>query len=216
MTTYDSYSQEAVWQDDEWYLDEEEWGYEEVIAPLPPRWPPELVMFGAVGLILLLGVVVLLQKPMGVREDGGVVSAESAEPVVLPFAPLYDDYVITQGPHGMSYGHYAIDLAAGAGAPIYAPIDGVVTALYVDGIGNPTLVIENEQYSVTFLHGDYIVTMGQAVTQSMQLGTESNKGNVTDMAGNSCRNRNCGYHTHLNVFDKTIGTNVNPLDLFDF
>ena len=48
------------------------------------------------------------------------------DPAPVPVAPVvpdsativypYDEYWVTQGPHGMSYGHMAIDLAAGKGA----------------------------------------------------------------------------------------------------
>lgn len=131
------------------------------------------------------------------------------------FVSPYADYTLTQGVHGTSYGHMAVDIAAGKGATIYSPIHGEVTALYVDGIGNPTLVIENEVYKVTMLHGDYTVQIGESLKAGDTVGTESNLGNTTDMQGNSCRNRNCGYHTHLNIFDKRIGTNINPLNLLE-
>ena len=131
------------------------------------------------------------------------------------FVPPYDDYTLTQGVHGYSYGHMAVDIAAGKGATIYSPIHGEVTELYIDGIGNPTLVIENEVYRVTMLHGNYSVKIGESLKAGEQVGTESNLGNTTDMQGISCRNRDCGYHTHLNIFDKRIGTNINPLDLLE-
>lgn len=125
----------------------------------------------------------------------------------------YDDYWLTQGLHGMSYGHLAIDLAAGKGSIIKSPIQGTIAANYVDQYGNTTLVIENERYTVTMLHGDYSAAVGQQVTLGDPVGSESNHGYTTDMYGNSCRGRDCGYHTHLNVFDKSIGQNVNPLDV---
>ncbi|PIE81054.1 MAG: hypothetical protein CSA11_06245 [Chloroflexi bacterium] len=132
----------------------------------------------------------------------------------LFFSKVYDEYVITQGPHGMEYGHYAIDLTGGRGANIYSPITGVVVELYVDYLNNTTLVIENEIYVVTFMHGDYEVTLGQNVLAGDVLGYESNHGYTMDMAGTLCyENPGCGNHTHLNVFDKRIQANVNPLDL---
>lgn len=125
----------------------------------------------------------------------------------------YEEYWLTQGLHGISYGHLAIDLAAGKGSIIKSPIHGTITANYVDQYGNTTLVIENERYTVTMLHGDYSTAVGQSVTLGDPVGSESNHGYTTDMYGNSCRGRDCGYHTHLNVFDKSIGQNVNPLDI---
>ena len=35
------------------------------------------------------------------------------------------------------------------------------------------------------------------------------------MQGNPCRQRQCGYHTHLNVYDKRVQANINPLTLFE-
>lgn len=126
----------------------------------------------------------------------------------------YTNYQITQGIHGASYGHMAIDLAAGRGEPVLSPINGVVTALYVDEYGNPTLQIENDVYLVTILHGDFTVQLGDSLRAGEQVGTESNKGYTMDMQGNLCYGREwCGNHTHLNIYDKRIGSNVNPLDL---
>ena len=61
------------------------------------------------------------------------------------FVSPYDDYTLTQAAHGYSYGHMAVDIAAGKGATIYSPINGEVTELYVDGIGNPTLALPKRQ-----------------------------------------------------------------------
>ena len=140
------------------------------------------------------------------------------EPLALPFpdastivAP-YDNYIITQGAHGMSYGHMAIDIAGGKGAPIKSPISGAVSEQYIDAIGNTTIVIDNQQYQVTLLHGIYTVNIGDTIALGQVIGSESNQGNTRDMYGNSCRGRDCGYHTHLNIYDKTAGANINPLD----
>ena len=146
------------------------------------------------------------------------VSPENIAPIAPPVLPStiiypYDEYWVTQGPHGMSYGHMAIDLAAGKGTTIKSPIEGAITANYIDQYGNTTLILENERYTITLLHGDYPLPVGQEVTLGQQVGAESNHGYTTDMYGNSCRGRNCGHHSHLNVFDKTLGQNVNPLDV---
>ncbi len=125
----------------------------------------------------------------------------------------YDQYTLTQGPHGFSYGHMAIDITAGKKAVIKSPIQGRVTDLYIDQYGNPTLEIENDIYRVTMLHGKYKIAIGDQVELGQMVGRESNLGYTTDIWGRSCQNRDCGYHTHLNIFDKREGINVNPLSL---
>lgn len=129
-------------------------------------------------------------------------------------APPYDHYTITQGPHGFSYGNMAIDLTAGKGAKIKSPINGVITDLYTDQYGNPTLVIDNKKYTITLLHGVYKVESGDKVKLGQVVGYESNLGYTTDMTGRSCLGRDCGYHTHINIFDKHLGVNLNPLEVF--
>ncbi len=144
--------------------------------------------------------------------------AQEPVPIVMDetlISAPYDQYTLTQGPHGYSYGHMAVDIVAGKGAVIESPINGRVTASYVDQYGNPTLVIENDIYQITLLHGIYIVGVDEEVVLGQPVGTESNLGYTTDWWGRSCRNRNCGYHTHLNIFDKRIGSNINPLDVID-
>jgi murein DD-endopeptidase MepM/ murein hydrolase activator NlpD len=148
------------------------------------------------------------------------VTEASAEIVFEPegelvFLAPYDNYVITQGLHGYSYGHMAIDISGGKGTVIKSPITGVVSENYIDGLGNPTLVIENEEYKVTLLHGIYTVSIGDQLNAGQPVGTESNLGYTTDMQGNPCAGRECGYHSHLNVYDKRLGANVNPLDLIN-
>ena len=129
-------------------------------------------------------------------------------------AAPYESYAVTQGPHGFSYGHAAIDISAGKGAVILSPINGIVTQLFIDDLGNTTLVIENDHYQVIILHGIYTVAVGDAVKLGQPVGQESNQGNTVDALGNSCRGRDCGYHIHLNVYDKILGVNINPLQLW--
>ncbi len=129
------------------------------------------------------------------------------------FADPYDQYIVTQGPHGMSYGHYAVDITAGNGAPIKSPINGVVSSVFIDQYGNTNLVIENDRYQVLMLHGLYSVHAGEVVTIGQMVGTESNQGYTLDAYGQICTGRDCGYHTHLNIFDKSLGTNIDPFTL---
>lgn len=129
------------------------------------------------------------------------------------FYPLYDEYTITQGVHGFSYGQMAIDISAGKGTKIKSPINGIVSEKYLDALGNPTLIIENNLYRITLLHGDYIVAVGEKVNSGQTIGTENNHGNTTDLQGRSCANRDCGYHTHVNLFDKSKNINVDPMML---
>ena len=137
-----------------------------------------------------------------------------SEAEMLEIAAPYEDYTLTQGPHGASYDHMAIDMAAGKGAEIRSPINGIVTERYTDEYGNPTLVIENDIYCVTLLHGKYTVSVGDPLQIGQPVGQESNLGYTTDMQGKLCNGRRkCGYHTHLNIYDKRLQSNVNPLDL---
>ena len=145
--------------------------------------------------------------------SGREIPADVGDPGLV--AAPYDQYTLTQGLHGFSYGHMAIDIAAGKNAIIKSPIHGYVAELYTDQYGNPTLVIENDIYQVTMLHGKYKVAVGDQIELGQMVGRESNMGYTTDIWGRSCRNRDCGYHTHLNVFDKRIGSNINPLDVIE-
>lgn len=131
------------------------------------------------------------------------------ELIALP----YDEYFLTQGAHGQAYGHYAIDIAAGNGAIIKSIINGVVTGNGYDQWGNTFIQIENDNYIVLYLHGVYSPVVGETILAGQPIGTESNIGYTLDMAGNLCAGRDCGYHTHLNVFDKRLGSNIDPLSL---
>ena len=170
--------------------------------------PPLAVIIVSIFLILLL-----IQVDIASATNIEVEIQESKN--LLVFAAPYEQYTITQGPHGFSYGHAAIDLSAGKGAIIHSPINGEVTGLFIDGVGNPTLVIENPFFRVTLLHGNYTVAIGDQLEAGQKVGLESNQGYTTDMQGNPCGGRDCGYHTHLNVYDKQLGENINPLNLFE-
>lgn len=125
----------------------------------------------------------------------------------------YPNYIVTQGPHGLAYGHYAVDLTAGKGAEILSPIHGTVTAVYVDQYNNSVVVIENSRYQVLMMHGNYTVTVGQVLRIGDKVGTEWNNGYTIDGNGNLCAGRDCGYHTHLNIFDRSLNSNIDPFTL---
>lgn len=214
------------YQADDFY-DAGEWEGEE--WPAASR-PGQIGGISLVGLALLLVMLFVLFGPNNTPSgaQGGQMALASPPAMPQPTATLlppaadpaaiaapYPDYVITQGPHGTAYGHYAIDLTAGKGATIYSPINGQVTLLYTDQYGNPTLIIENTYYQVTLMHGDYTVSVGQMVALGDPVGQESNHGYTLDWLGRLCTNRDCGYHTHLNIFDKRLGSNVNPLELIE-
>jgi murein DD-endopeptidase MepM/ murein hydrolase activator NlpD len=67
----------------------------------------------------------------------------ATDPYALSYP--YDNYWLTQGLHGASYGHAAIDLAAGKGSAVKSPLDGQVTANYVDGYHSHLNVFSKEQ-----------------------------------------------------------------------
>ena len=192
----------------------------------------------AVGIICLMGFGLL--RDAGIFGAGAkkVLSASSAEPTQAvaaveksgsgggkaqannvtaadqidadAIAAPYAHFIVTQGLHGAEYGHLAVDISAGKEATIKSPINGTVTNLYIDDWGNPSLMIENEHYAVELLHGLFSVKIGDKVTIGQPIGKESNQGNTFDELGRSCAGRDCGYHTHINVYDKRLGTNVNP------
>ena len=70
-------------------------------------------------------------------------------------APPYAEYTLTQGLHGFSYGHMAIDLSAGKGAIIKSPILGYVSELYTDQYGNPTLPDNLADGILLMISGDH-------------------------------------------------------------
>lgn len=124
-------------------------------------------------------------------------------------------FVKTQGPHGQNYGHSAIDYSAGNGTDILSPINGVVTAKYVDEYGNPTLVIENQYYVVTMLHMSAIhVELGERVNAGQHVADEGNLGYSLCSNGEKPNGRDCGYHIHIDV-DHQVNGQLNAADYLD-
>lgn len=204
---------------------------EETAVSPPTSLPPDAVpaddALSIVGLalLILLGYFVLngifsghraaAEMPPATTTPPTIVAAPALPDPNIVLAPYGGEYWVTQGVHGSSYGHMAIDMAAGKGSVILSPINGEVTAVYTDQYGNPTLVIENSRYTVTLLHGFYDVVVGRQLHAGDPVGSEGNLGYTTDMAGNRCQTSECGYHTHLNIYDKQLGSNVNPLNLIE-
>lgn len=218
----DEYPEEDYWDDEYWDddtpVDYPEDGYgDQLDRGISP------FVFILLAILFFVGFAMLI--PLGQRTETlarpdtpPTVPAPTIESSIggLPadtFVAPYDDYWVTQGVHGASYGHSAVDIAAGKGAVIRSPIAGRITEKTIDGVGNTMLVIENEYYTVTMLHGVYTVEIGDEVTWGDKVGEESNNGYTMDMQGRLCTGRDCGYHTHLNVYDKQRGQNVNPLIL---
>ena len=197
-------------------LDIEEYYWEGYVD----RQPEERGRFDALTLVAIVLIVFMISKVLIDKTRSTPETSQAPESFIevvdhYAIAVPYDNYVITQGPHGESYGHLAIDLAAGENSIIKSPINGEVSDLFVDEYGNPTLVIANEIYEVTMLHGEYSVMIGDKINLGQPVGYESNLGYTTDMQGRSCKNRNCGFHTHLNIFDKQLNTNVNPIEILE-
>lgn len=141
-----------------------------------------------------------------------------------PYAGHPDDnFVISQEVHGQNYGHLAIDIAAGHGYPILAVSDGLITgggidlitgAALLDQWGNTYAELSAGNIYFQFLHGDFIVRVGQTVRQGEIIGYESNRGITYDENRNECKGRvDCGYHTHWAAFDAVTGAPIYPGNL---
>lgn len=183
-----------------------------LLGSVANRGEPEETAFAADGM------VEEAVEDAAVSEPETAVSPEPAFPVdSIPIIAPYTDYFITQGHHGASYGHLAVDISGGKLADILSSISGQVTQRYVDEWGNPTLVIANDRYEVMLLHGYYDVGVGDVVSQGQVIGSEGNLGYTTDMNGVPCGNgRDCGYHTHLNIYDKIQQTNIDPFQFIEY
>lgn len=210
--------------DDFWPEEPAYWAEPPYYVPSPQ--PPHILLLFVGAGVILMGILVSLLNFSGIGSIERI-PAQTAVPPTLPnvgrnslyvadpftvVAP-YANYTLTQGLHGQSYGHLAIDLAAGRGEPVRSPISGFVTNYYIDQYNNTTLVIENEVYVVTMLHGDFAVGIGDELKAGQTVGTEGNNGYTMDYFGNLCYGRDwCGNHTHLNIYDKRIRSNISPLE----
>jgi murein DD-endopeptidase MepM/ murein hydrolase activator NlpD len=97
-------------------------------------------------------------------------------------------------------GHLGIDIAAGAGAPVYAADSGVVTMAqggYNYGYGNVVQIDHGNGYSTVYAHlSAYFVSVCQSVGAGQQIATSGNTGNSQ------------GAHLHFEV--RQGGGFINP------
>lgn len=97
-------------------------------------------------------------------------------------------------------GHLGIDIAAGAGAPVYAADSGVVTMAtggYNYGYGNVIQIDHGNGYSTVYAHlNAYFVSVCQSVSAGQQIATAGNTGNTQ------------GAHLHFEV--RQGGGFINP------
>ena len=96
--------------------------------------------------------------------------------------------------------HYGVDLAAGAGTPIYAVKSGTVTtATYSRVNGYYVSISHNDGFGSLYAHmTNYVVSVGDYVNQGDIIGYVGSTGWST------------GAHLHFEVFYG--GANVNPMD----
>lgn len=110
--------------------------------------------------------------------------------ITLPYRGRYR--LINNGLHGDGYWP-GRDFAAACGTPLYAPLSGRVATGFDDYIGpygsnNSYLRITGEGgITVMMMHGEYVVSTGQSVSQGDLVGFEASIGNSTEC------------HTHLAI-----------------
>jgi len=115
-------------------------------------------------------------------------------------------YRSSPGGIGSTY-HEGIDITPGAGTPIMAVADGLVTkAENYSGYGNCVVIDNGTNESgvpISTLYGhmqSYVVSEGQTVTQGQVIGYVGSTGNST------------GAHLHLTVYEN--GTAVDPMSYY--
>lgn len=139
--------------------------------------------------------------------DGAGVSVSVRPAVVAPTSgPVTDDFGPRISPTaGASSNHQGIDLAPGAGTPIVAAADGVVTAVQpVDNGGlGVHVIVEHPGLGVRTVYGHALtgsiaVEVGQQVQAGQALAAVGNTGTST------------GPHLHFEVRDSATGEATDP------
>ncbi|WP_181064393.1 M23 family metallopeptidase [Pseudoclavibacter sp. AY1F1] len=140
--------------------------------------------------------------------DGAGVSVTVRPAVMLPTSgPITDDFGPRISPTaGASSDHQGIDLAPGAGTPIVAAADGVVTAMQpVDNGGlGVHVIVEHPGLGVRTVYGHALtrsiaVEVGQQVQAGTQIASVGNTGTST------------GAHLHFEVRDLATGAASDPV-----
>lgn len=132
--------------------------------------------------------------------DGCTVMPSAVQPLTAISLP-YTHARISQGLHGCEYGHAALDMVGVGTEKIVSPCTCTVIQNDYDGLDNTRLVLQNDQYIVTLLHGVYSPQRGDQLISGQLIGWQASLGNST------------GPHTHLNVYDRQAGGNVDPMAL---
>ena len=98
--------------------------------------------------------------------------------------------------------HTGIDLRAGAGAPVSAALDGLVSVVTENWLYGKYIIINHDNgYKTLYGHlNSFSVKQGDRVTRGKKVGEAGNTGYST------------GAHLHFSVYDKSNKL-VNPLDL---
>jgi hypothetical protein len=139
----------------------------------------------------------------GLQAEAAAAPAGGRDDTTRVVAP-YTDYVVTQGPHGASYGHMAIDITRGRRNHPYAAC-GRVT-ITTSKMGQYTLILENENYQITLMHGNYtrVLATGAIARRWAQRATMATPWIGRDL----CYGRDCGYHP-ISISSIALGSNVN-------
>lgn len=176
-------------------------------------WPSWFTTWLLIGLTMiaveLLSSRLIAPPTLAAANNNTLPAGGNCGTIISPY--IASVAVMSQGAHGQDYGHAAVDLAAGRGEPVIAPISGTVMRNGIGEYGNSILVIENECYVADLWHGDwdYRLRVGQQARQGQPVGVEGNNGYTMNSLGQLCFGRpHCGNHTHLNVRDKRSGRNV--------